>query len=127
MKSLRKAISATSGRVDDDSMAFPAEVRETMDNLKMEDNLWSELENFNDHLKQDYTCRRQMLLRRLDCPVESFKRKGASAKNQQDCKKHEPKKGAARPIDDEIYEIYDEVRVNFKSRSPQLTFITKTF
>lgn len=64
-----------------DSLAFPQNVREG-NKLSEFNYLWSELGNFQDSLKQDYTCRRKMLLTRLDCTIESFKWKGSDIKNK---------------------------------------------
>lgn len=53
-----------------DPLAFPADLGESVRNC---DVFWDELGKYNDVLKQEFSRRREILLCRLDCTVESFK------------------------------------------------------
>lgn len=61
------------------SLAFP-DIHD--DGVHLDESVWSELSKYNDMLQQEYSRRREILLSRLNCTVESFKWKsGASTKN----------------------------------------------
>lgn len=96
-----------------DSLAFPANLR---DKLKLEDdqnkttNFWIALSKLNDMLRQDYACRRAMLLNRLDCTVESFKWKNSNNNKVNNSEKS---------INDLIHEKYESARANLRNE-PQL-------
>lgn len=60
--------------------------------------LWTELDKFNNSLRQNFTCRRQMQLNRLDCTVESFKWKSTEHSE----------------TNDKIHQIYDQIRISLK-------------
>lgn len=95
-----------------DSVAFPAKTRQAI-NLTTANGLWNQLEQFDDDLRQDYTCRRQMLLRRLDCTIESFKWKSTTASNP-DKVRHEPRDGPRSAMNDRIHELYERCRLTIK-------------
>lgn len=115
-----------------DSLAFP---QQTRDKLQLAEctNLWEELRQFHHLLKPDYSCRRQMLLNRLDCTVESFKWKASNSnlgKNDKGDSKTKAGGDAARGQDNSekkksspnelIQEKYDGVRVNLREE-PNVT------
>lgn len=56
-----------------DSLAFPTEYQSCILGVDSDDELWSELSKYNDMLRQEYSRRREILLSRLNCTVESFK------------------------------------------------------
>lgn len=90
-----------------DSLAFPAETRGKNRNTLASFELWEYLRNFNDSLKLDYSARRQMLLNRLHCTVESFKWKAAG----------NPKKSLPAPdtkTNDLIHKRYENAMVRLK-------------
>lgn len=66
-----------------DSLAFPTQ-RRAQTNLAHNDTLWQQLRRWQDALKQDFSCRRQIMINRLDCTVESFKWKAAKGSSQND-------------------------------------------
>lgn len=94
-----------------DSLAFPRDTRDGKNLIEATD-IWDRLEKFNNLLRSDYTCRRQMLLKRLDCTVESFKWKGN--KKQGDDK---PLHAKAKSLNDQIHERYDNARSNIRDES----------
>lgn len=61
---------------------------------------WDRLEEINEKLRQDYTIRRQMLLTRVDCTVESFKWKASN--------------DAKGELNEKIHAIYDPLRIKLK-------------
>lgn len=111
---------STNGRFPD-SLAFPKPVRDSQ-NLSENHQLWKDLRKFNDLLRNDYSCRRQMLISRLDCTVESFKWKSSEVRKQahleaaEDKKSHKDKKS----LNDLIHEKYDQARVGLVNE-PQIT------
>lgn len=60
-----------------DSLAFPKNIRSNHA-LQSKTELWNRLEKLQNMLKTDYSCRRQMLINRLDCTIESFKWKASN-------------------------------------------------
>lgn len=98
-----------------DSLAFPEKVRKNRSS-PVRPELWENLKNFNDLLSQDYSSRRQMLLNRLDCTVESFKWKADSKAR----KSHPPNSEKNNPINDLIHEKYERARVALKDE-PDVT------
>lgn len=107
IKSTERPVPSSSSPHLDDSLAFPKATRDSID-LIAETELWTALDKFNDQLRQDYTCRRQMLLRRLDCTVESFKWKGTNVQNSQPQMGGDSKQ--AKSLNDTIHERYEEAR-----------------
>jgi len=99
-----------------DSLAFPLEARKRV-NMIEANSLWHKLDKFNDQLRQDFTCRRQMLLKRLDCTVESFKWKGSASKANHGCSGDQ--KGTTKSLNDRIHEAYETIRVKLKDE-PQV-------
>lgn len=95
-----------------DSLAFPKALR-AKQNLRENSQIWKDLRKFNDLLKNDYSCRRQMLIHRLDCTVESFKWKSSEIRKQAhleakgDEKSHKDQKN----LNDLIHEKYDSPRI----------------
>lgn len=99
-----------------DSLAFPARHRARIKLIEATDH-WSGLKRFNDLLKQDHACRRQMLLNRLDCTIESFKWKG-SEKNSNE---QSGSKGADKPsLNDVIQDKYERARRGLREE-PQVS------
>jgi hypothetical protein len=100
----------------DESLAFDSETRRLMTDeralAEVQQQLWQPLDKFDDQLRRDYTCRRQMLLSRLDCTIESFKWKGAN--------NAPPKGGKAKSMNEQIHEVYDRARLNMKDE-PQVS------
>lgn len=99
----------------DESLAFDGDTRDKLSNelrVEAQDQIWQPLEKFDDQLRRDYTCRRQMLLSRLDCTIESFKWKGSN--------KSEPKGGRAKSMNEQIHETYDKTRPTMKDE-PQVS------
>lgn len=90
-----------------DSLAFPQAAR---DRLKSIDHCqhWDRLKTFNDLLRQDYSYRRQMLLNRLDCTIESFTWK-ASEKSTQPSQAPS-KTQNKQSTDDLVHERYNKAR-----------------
>lgn len=97
-----------------DSLAFPASTRKST-NLVEQTELWDKLAKFNDLLKLDYACRRQMLLNRLDCTVESFKWKNSSDQVASNRDNSRPQVSS----NDQIHEKYDTIRRELKDE-PQI-------
>lgn len=95
-----------------DSLAFPEKTRCNR-NLMTKPELWDNLKQFNDILKLDYSSRRQMLLNRLDCTVESFKWKAAN-------KAAEPASDKNSPLNDLIHEKYEKARMHLRDE-PNIT------
>lgn len=60
----------------DDSLAFPQDSGLGFDE---DHSLWTRLDRLEGQLNKDYTNRRQMLLSRLECTVESFRKKRGSS------------------------------------------------
>lgn len=92
-----------------DSFAFPTTIMNNTgpnDDPNQATRLWTALSKLNDMLRQDYTCRRAMLLNRLDCTVESFKWKNSN-NNKID--------GSSKSINDLIHEKYEASRLNMKN------------
>lgn len=109
-KSPNEAEHLTLGNLPD-SLAFPASSR---DRLSQCDSslFWAELRRLQNFLRSDHSCRRQMLLNRLDCTVESFKWKGSDGSAKQGETK-ESLNGA-------IHDRYDKARVGLNDE-PNVT------
>lgn len=110
---------------NDDSLAFPHQHRNQLNtNQHQAGPLWHQLDRLDSLFRQDYTCRRKMLLARLDCTVESFKWKApahSSNTQQQLTSLHNrTTRPKAKSINDQIHEIYDAARIGIK-QEPQLT------
>lgn len=95
-----------------DSLAFTEKTRSKR-NLLAKPELWNNLKQFNDILKQDYSSRRQMLVNRLDCTIESFKWKAANKNSQSASDKNSP-------LNDQIHERYEKARMRLKDE-PDVT------
>lgn len=100
----------------DDSLAFPFDVREKI-NFTRTQQFWNELDKLDNCLRQDYKCRRLMLLRRLDCTVESFKWKRGTKKN--DGKQKEIQKSSLT-LNEQIHGVYDKIRTTMRD-DPEVT------
>lgn len=113
-------ISSINGQFPD-SLAFPNSVRNSQ-NLTENVQLWKNLRKFNDLLKNDYSCRRQMLINRLDCTVESFKWKSSEIRKQAHLEAAEGKKSHKdkKSLNDLIHEKYDQARIGL-ANEPQIT------
>lgn len=73
-----------------DSMAFPGQTINLLDTARAQaEPFWAELTQFNNLLKKEFTRRRQIMITRLDCTVESFKWKSSgpdtSKSTDKDC------------------------------------------
>uniref|UniRef100_A0A6G1S3Q9 Protein FAM98B n=1 Tax=Aceria tosichella TaxID=561515 RepID=A0A6G1S3Q9_9ACAR len=113
---LKRSSQVSSANKLDESLAFDSDTRgKLLDadvRLEAQDKIWRPLEKFDDQLRRDYTCRRQMLLSRLDCTIESFKWKGSN--------NTEPKGGKAKSMNEQIHETYDKARLAMKDE-PQVS------
>lgn len=98
-----------------DSLAFPQSARDLKGVIEDKD-LWNELEQFHQLLQNDYTCRRQMLLNRLDCTVESFKWKASKTRNPSNPSGDSRKQGTEgkESLNDRIHQMYDTSRAELK-------------
>lgn len=107
----------------EDSLAFPQATRDKIQ-LIGAGHLWSQLDSFNDQMRQDYTCRRQMLLRRLDCTVESFKWKGSTTSSSNSASglgaAGDGSDSTTKTLNDQIHECYEKARIRLKEE-PQVT------
>lgn len=61
-----------------DSLAFPKDSRQE----ELSPEFWSELNKYNDLLRQEFSRKREILLSRLNCTIESFKWKVGNKDNQ---------------------------------------------
>lgn len=104
-----------------DSLAFPKTIRDSQ-NLVENSEIWTDLRKFNDSLKTDYSCRRQMLINRLDCTVESFKWKASETRKQAhlDARGDKSSNKDRKSLNDMIHEKYDQARKGL-TREPQIT------
>lgn len=104
-----------------DSLAFPKPIRDSQD-LAKNSQIWKNLRTFNDTLKSDYSCRRQMIIARLDCTVESFKWKSSEIKKQAHLEANREKKyhEGEKSLNEKIHEKYDQARIGL-AKEPQIT------
>lgn len=97
-----------------DSLAFPKTIRSN-NNLQAKTELWNKIKKFQDLLKADYSCRRQMLINRLDCTIESFKWKASDLATD---KSSQSSRG--KSLNDMIHEKYEQPRMGLR-RDPDVT------
>jgi len=102
-----------------DSLAFPKNAR-VWNKLANSSEFWAQLEKVKCYLEEDYACRKQLLVHRLDCTIESFKWKSSK---QVDGTNTNPKKHAHQrgTINDQIDERYREM--GSPSTNPKISMI----
>lgn len=102
-----------------DSLAFPETIR-CNNNLQEKTELWNELKQFQDLLRTDYSCRRQMLINRLDCTIESFKWKASDLAKSNNATDKNDQSQKEKSLNDIIHEKYEQPRMGLK-KDPDVT------